>query len=66
MNSERFSVLRDPIVEEVRQVRHKIEKDCEYDPEKFYEHIQEVQEKYRSRLVQRKPRPALKKQELAI
>jgi hypothetical protein len=59
-------VLRDPITEEVRQIRHEIEADCEDDPQKYYEHIRQVQEKYRHRLVQRKPKPALKKQKLAV
>ena len=58
--------MRDPIVEEVRQVRHQIEADCEDNPDKFYEHIRQEQEKYRNRLVQRKPKPVLKKQQLAI
>lgn len=59
-------MVRDPIIEEVRLVRHKIEIDCEGDPQKFYEHIQQVQEKYRDRLVQRKPKPDFKKQKLAV
>ena len=59
-------MLRDPIIEEVRQVRHKIEVECEDDPQKYYEHIQQVQEKYRNRLVQRKPKPVLKKQKVAL
>jgi len=51
-------MLRDPIVEEVREVRHKIETDCEDDPQKYFEHIQQVQEQYRNRLVRRKPKQA--------
>jgi len=54
-------MLRDPIVEEVRQVRHEIEADCENDPHKFYEHIRKMQETYRNQLIQRTPKPALKK-----
>jgi hypothetical protein len=57
---------RDPIIEEVRQIRHKIEAECEDDAQKYYEHIQHVQEKYMNRLVQRKPKPALNKQKLAV
>ena len=59
-------MLRDLIVEEVRQVRHKIEAECENDPQRYYDHIQQVQEQYRTRLVQRKPKPALKRQNLAV
>lgn len=56
-------MLRDPIIEEVRQIRHQIEAEFEDDPLKYYEHIQQVQDKYRKRLVRFKPKPALKKQE---
>ena len=59
-------MVRDPIIEEVRQVRHKIEAECKDDPQRYYEHIQQVQEKYQNRLVQRKPKPAFKKQKLAV
>ncbi len=58
-------MLRDLIVEEVRQVRHEIEAECEDDPQRYYDHIQQVQEQYRTRLVQRKPKPALKRQKPA-
>ena len=57
---------RDPIIEEVRQIRHEIEAECEDDAQKYYQYIQQVQEKYRNRLVQRKPKPALNKQKLAV
>lgn len=59
-------MLRDPIVEEVREVRHKIETDCEDDPQKYFEHIQLVQEQYRNRFVRRKPKQALKEQKPAV
>jgi len=58
-------MLRDPIIEEVRQIRHKIETDCEDNPQKIYEHILQVQEKYRNRLVKHEPKPALKKSKVA-
>ena len=57
---------QDPIIDEVRQIRHKIEAECENDAQKYFEHIQQIQEKYRHRLVQRKPKPALRKQKLAV
>jgi hypothetical protein len=56
---------RDPIKEEVRQIRQMIEAECEDDAQKYYEHIQQFQEKYRNRLVQRKPKPSLKRRTLA-
>lgn len=52
---------RDPIIEEVRQIRHDIEAECQNDPQKFYEHIQQLQNKYLHRLVQREPRMLIKK-----
>jgi hypothetical protein len=54
-------MLRDPIIEEIRHIRHKIEEECENDPQKYYEHIEKEQEKYRDRLVHRSPKPALMK-----
>ena len=59
-------MLTDPIVEEVRQVRLQIEAECKDDPQRYYAHLQEVQQKYRNRLVQRKPQPIAKDQRLAI
>ena len=59
-------MLPDPIIEEVRKLRHKIESECEDDPQKFFEHIQQVQEKHRNRLVRRKPKPDLKKAKVAV
>ncbi len=56
---------QDPIIEEVRQIRHKIEAECEDDAQKFYEHIRQVQERYRHQIVQRKPKPILNKHRLA-
>jgi hypothetical protein len=57
---------QDPIIDEVRQTRHKIEADCENDAQKYFEHIQQVQEQYRQRLVRRRPKPALKNEKLAV
>jgi hypothetical protein len=53
-------MLPDPIIKEVRKVRHEIESECGDDPQKFFEHIQQIQDKFRNRLVQRKPKPDLK------
>lgn len=57
---------QDPIIDEVREIRHKIETECENDAQKYFEHIQEIQEKYRHRLVRREPKPALRKQKLVV
>lgn len=42
---------KDPIVEEVRQIRREIEAECGDDFEKIYEMAQERQRRYGSRLV---------------
>jgi hypothetical protein len=46
---------RDPIIEEVREVRRIIEAECNDDADKYYQHLLDVQEKYKNRLVRRKP-----------
>ncbi|MDQ7783093.1 MAG: hypothetical protein RDU20_09450 [Desulfomonilaceae bacterium] len=56
---------RDPLVEEVRRIRHKIEAGCQNDPNKYYEHLEQVQAQYRERLVRRKPQPAPTQRQLA-
>ncbi len=50
---------KDPIIEELRQIRNRIEAACQNDPQRLYEYLYQMQEKYRSRLVRRKPKPAL-------
>jgi hypothetical protein len=45
----------DPIVEEVRNIRHEIDRECQGDPEKYYEHVKDFQQKLGARLVRRKP-----------
>ncbi len=58
-------MLQDPIITEVRQVRHEIEAECENDPQKYYEHIVLLQEKYLNRLTRRKPKLTFEWRELA-
>jgi len=50
-------MIKDPIVQEVRDIRHRIEKECHQDPEKYYRHLKSLQEKLGERLVCRKPNP---------
>ncbi len=59
-------MLKDPIIEEVRQVRHKIESECENDPDKYYQYLQQIQKKQKSRIVKFKPKPAFIKQRVAV
>jgi len=51
---------QEPILKEIRRIRHEIEAECQNDPQKYYEHIQEVQKQYSNKLVRFKPKPALK------
>lgn len=53
-------MIKDPIIEEVRKIRREIEAECLNDPQKYFEHIQKLQENYKGRLISRKPKPALK------
>ena len=42
-------MFQDPIIEEVRQIRNKIEAECENDAQKYFEYVQQIQDKYRHR-----------------
>ena len=46
----------DPIVREVREIRHEIESKCEDDAEAFYEWLIASQQKLKGRFVRRQPR----------
>ncbi len=51
--------MKDPVVEEVRKVRHQI--DAEYpDMKRYFEHLHELEKKYAHRLVRRSPQAALR------
>ena len=47
----------DPNVEQVRQVRRRIEDETQQDPELFYQHLKKIQITLSGRLVCRKPKP---------
>jgi hypothetical protein len=51
---------QEPILKEIRRIRHEIEAECQNDPQKYYEHIQQIQKQYSNRLVCFKPKPAVK------
>jgi len=50
-------MIKDPIVNEIREIRHKIESECMDDPEAFYEWLTASQQKLGERLVCRQPKP---------
>ncbi len=49
----------DPIVREVREIRHEIERQCQEDPQKFYKYLIASQKKLVGRLVCRHPKPLI-------
>ena len=49
-------MIKDPIVHEIREIRHKIESECRDDPEVFYEWLVASQQKFGKRLVRRQPK----------
>ncbi len=51
---------QEPILKEIRRIRHETEAECQNDPQKYYEHTQQIQKQYSNRLVRFKPKPALK------
>ena len=50
-------MIEDPIVREIREIRHEIERECKGDAEAFYERLITTQRKLGKRLVRRQPRP---------
>ena len=48
-----------PILQEIRRIRLEMDAACGNDEQRFYEYMCQIQEKYRDRLVYRRPQPAL-------
>ena len=48
---------KDPIVEEIRRIRHEIERECKQNPDKLFQYFQASQKKLSDRLVRREPKP---------
>jgi hypothetical protein len=49
----------DPILEELQQIRQKIDDECNNDFEVYYAHLLEFQKTHADRLVRFSPKPAL-------
>lgn len=49
-------MTEDPIIREVREIRHQIEKECQQDSEKYYQYLKTLQGKLAKRLVSRHPK----------
>ena len=52
-------MIDDPIVKEVRKIRHEIDQEFQRDPEKYFEHLKTLQNEYAERLVCRHPKPLI-------
>lgn len=53
-------MMSDPILKEIRDIRHQIESNYQDDPHLLYEYLCRVQAQYPDRLIRRSPQPALK------
>jgi len=46
----------DPIVQEVRKIRHEIERECQHDSEQYYQRLKALQNRLAGRCVCRRPK----------
>jgi hypothetical protein len=53
---------QDPVIEEIREVRHRISERFSHDPEKLLDHYLKLQENYKDRLLDSTPLPDSKKE----
>jgi hypothetical protein len=44
-------IASDPVIDEIREVRHRISADCGHDPAKLVEHLMQYQQQFRDRLI---------------
>lgn len=59
-------MMQDPIIKEIHDIRKAIETDCRNDSQKYFEHLRDLQEQFRTRLVCREPKPSLRPQKIAV
>lgn len=59
-------MMQDPIIKEIRNIRKNIESEYLNDSQKYFEHLRDLQEQFRTRLVCRKPKPSLRPQKIAV
>jgi len=55
-------MTHDPIIEEIRKIRHEIEVECRNDGDRYFQRILEIQKKYKN-LIRRQPRHRLQVKE---
>jgi hypothetical protein len=44
-------IASDPVIDEIREVRHRISADCGHDPAKLVEYLMQYQQQFRDRLL---------------
>jgi len=49
-------VFPDPIIDEIREVRHRVSEQCGHDPKRLVEYYIQLQEEYKDRLLET-PKP---------
>ena len=59
-------MINDPIVNKVRKIRHEIEQEYQGDSQKYYQHIQTIQENFVDRIVCRRPKHLINDKEKNI
>jgi hypothetical protein len=57
--------LTDPVIDEVRQVRHRISERCGHEPDRLVAYYLELQQQYRARLLGQAEQPARPEQSAA-
>lgn len=43
--------MPDPVIDEIREIRHRISAECDHDPAKLVAYFQKIQEQYSDRLI---------------
>ena len=43
--------MPDPVIDEIREIRHRISAMCDHDPAKLVAYFQKIQDQYRDRLI---------------
>jgi len=56
-------MFEDPIIREIREIRRNTEAEYDNNGDKYYEHILQVQQGHKNRLVRRQPKTSLRKRE---
>ena len=52
------STMPDPVIDEIREIRHRISASCDHDPAKLVAYLMEYQQQFRDRLIYDPEQPA--------